>query len=45
LRWISASDYRITTPTREIYLHYQVGGDPAQFVTEIQIPVEMKGGP
>lgn len=45
LRWIDANDYRIATPTREIYLHYQVGGDPAQFVTEIQIPVAMKGGP
>ena len=45
LRWIDANDYRIATPTREIYLNYEVGGDPAQFVTEIQIPVAMKGGP
>jgi DNA-binding transcriptional MerR regulator len=40
LKWIDANGYRIRTPAREIYLHYQVNGDPSQFVTEIQIPIE-----
>jgi len=40
LKWIDANGYQIRTPTREIYLHYQVNGDPSQFVTEIQIPIE-----
>ena len=40
LKWIDANGYRIAGPTREIYLQYQVGGDPARFVTEIQLPVE-----
>jgi DNA-binding transcriptional MerR regulator len=39
LKWIDANGYQIRTPTREIYLHYQVSGDPSQFVTEIQIPI------
>ncbi len=40
LKWIDANGYRICSPTREIYLEYQVGGDPARFVTEIQFPIE-----
>jgi DNA-binding transcriptional MerR regulator len=40
LKWIDANGYQIRTPTREIYLQYQVNGDPSQFVTEIQIPIE-----
>jgi DNA-binding transcriptional MerR regulator len=40
LKWIEANGYQIHTPTREIYLHYQVNGDPSQFVTEIQIPIQ-----
>ncbi len=43
LKWIEANGYQIHTPTREIYLHYQVNGDPAQFVTEIQIPIVHAG--
>ena len=39
LKWIDANGYQIRTPTREIYLHYQVSGDPSQFVTEIQMPI------
>ena len=39
LKWIDANGYQTRTPTREIYLHYQVNGDPSQFVTEIQIPI------
>ena len=39
LKWIDANGYRISSPSREIYLEYQVGGDPAQFVTEIQFPL------
>jgi DNA-binding transcriptional MerR regulator len=40
LRWIDANGYQTRAPTREIYLYYQVNGDPTQFVTEIQIPIE-----
>src|SRR5262249_38864938 len=40
LKWIDANGYSIHPPTREIYLHYQISGDPSQFVTEIQIPIE-----
>ena len=40
LKWIDANGYQIGGPTREMYLNYQVGGDPAQFVTEIQVPIE-----
>jgi effector-binding domain-containing protein len=39
LRWIDANGYQTRAPTREIYLHYHVNGDPSQFVTEIQIPI------
>ena len=39
LKWIDANGYQTRSPTREIYLHYQVNGDPSQFVTEIQIPI------
>ncbi|HEU5103957.1 MAG TPA: MerR family transcriptional regulator [Roseiflexaceae bacterium] len=41
LKWIDANGYQIRTPTREIYLQYQVNGDPSQFVTEIQVPIEV----
>jgi DNA-binding transcriptional MerR regulator len=44
LKWIDANGYRTLAPTREIYLQYQVGGDPTRFVTEIQIPVDTKRG-
>jgi len=39
LGWIQANGYRITGPTRELYLRFQRGGDENQHVTEIQIPV------
>jgi DNA-binding transcriptional MerR regulator len=39
LRWIDANGYQIGTPSREIYLQYQAGGNPAEFVTEIQVPL------
>jgi DNA-binding transcriptional MerR regulator len=45
LKWIAANGYQTRSPTREIYLHYQVSGDPSQFVTEIQIPIETSAGP
>ncbi|MFN8502586.1 MerR family transcriptional regulator [Kouleothrix sp.] len=40
LRWADTNGFRVRAPTREVYLHYQAGGDPARFVTEIQFPVE-----
>lgn len=51
-KWIEANGYRIAGPGREVYLRYGPSGaeveypsasltdDPAQFVTEVQFPVE-----
>lgn len=39
MRWIAANGYQTHSPSREIYLEYQAGGDPQRFVTEIQVPV------
>lgn len=38
-RWIGDNGYRITGPGREVYLHFEPGGDPEGNVTEIQFPV------
>ncbi len=38
-QWIRENGYRITGPGREVYLHFTPGGDPKDFVTEIQFPV------
>ena len=40
LSWIEANGYQIVGPNREIYLQYERDGDPADYVTEIQFPVE-----
>ena len=40
LTWIESNGYHIGGPNRELSLEYERGGDQAQFVTEIQIPVE-----
>lgn len=40
--WIPANGYRNIWPSREIYLQRLPGGDPNQFVTEIQIPVRTR---
>src|SRR5260370_19461205 len=40
LTWIESNGYHISGPNRELSLEYERGGDQAQFVTEIQIPVE-----
>jgi len=42
LRWIEASGYAVTGPSRELYLQYQRGGDQSQYVTELQFPVAKK---
>ena len=39
LAWISKHEYQIAGSTREVYLRYERDGDPAQYVTEIQIPI------
>ncbi len=39
LGWIEVGGYTIDGPSREVYLHFEPDGDPASFVTEIQIPV------
>lgn len=39
LAWIEQNGYRITGPTREVYLQYERGGDQSKYVTEIQFPV------
>ncbi len=38
--WIEANGYKINGPSREVYLEYERNGDPANYVTEIQFPVE-----
>lgn len=40
LEWIEKNGYQVVGATREIYLQYERGGDPSQYVTEVQIPVE-----
>lgn len=39
IRWAEANGRRICGPGREVYLHYERGGDPNAYVTEIQYPV------
>ncbi|MBP1692465.1 MAG: MerR family transcriptional regulator [Chloroflexi bacterium] len=38
--WLPSNGCHINGPTREVYLRHERGGDPNQFVTEIQIPVK-----
>ena len=38
--WIRANGFRSYEPVREVYLKYEHGGDPNQYVTEIQFPVK-----
>ena len=38
--WIKENGYRVAGPIREVYLKFDPEGDPADFVTEIQLPVE-----
>lgn len=40
LAWVEHNHYQIIGATREVYLQYERGGDPTQYVTEVQIPVE-----
>src|SRR5689334_3378555 len=39
IEWIQANGYRYDGPSREVYLQYDRNGDPAAYVTEIQVPV------
>jgi DNA-binding transcriptional MerR regulator len=39
MRWAERNDYRLSGPSREIYLQYERNGNPADYVTEIQYPV------
>ncbi|GHO63783.1 hypothetical protein KSC_026750 [Ktedonobacter sp. SOSP1-52] len=40
LKWIENNGYTIAGPNRELNLAYDPNGDEAQYVTEIQFPVE-----
>ncbi|MEO1133865.1 MAG: MerR family transcriptional regulator [Cyanobacteria bacterium J06639_1] len=40
LAWVEKHQYRVVGSTRELYLAYERDGDPSQYVTEIQLPVE-----
>lgn len=40
IEWVGKQGYQISGSTREVYLQYEREGDPAQYVTEIQIPIE-----
>lgn len=39
-KWTDENGYRIAGPNRELYLQYERQGDPNEWVTEIQFPVE-----
>ena len=40
MRYIEANGYRISGPSREVNLEYDRDGDPNQYLTEVQFPVE-----
>jgi effector-binding domain-containing protein len=43
--WIESNGYQINAPNREVYIKGPAGdskGNPAEYITEIQIPVEIK---
>lgn len=40
LGWIEKNSYQIVGSTREIYLQYERDGNPNQYLTEVQVPVE-----
>ena len=40
VQWTQANGYRISGPNRELNLVYERSGDEANFVTEVQFPVE-----
>lgn len=44
LRWVAANEYEVDGPGREVYLQHDRDGDPADYVTEIQIPVRKRAG-
>ncbi|MCZ7546172.1 MAG: GyrI-like domain-containing protein [Anaerolineae bacterium] len=39
-QWLEANGYHISGPSREVYLQYAPEMGPADYVTEIQFPVE-----
>jgi DNA-binding transcriptional MerR regulator len=39
LKWIEQNGYNVKGPNRGLYLQYERGGDPNDYVTEIQFPV------
>ncbi|MDY6938735.1 MAG: MerR family transcriptional regulator [Cyanobacteriota bacterium] len=40
IAWVEANQYSVVGSTREVYLEYDREGDPSDYVTEVQIPVE-----
>lgn len=40
--WIEANNYTITGPSRELTLQYDPNGDPKDYVTELQFPVQKR---
>jgi DNA-binding transcriptional MerR regulator len=43
LEWIEQNGYSVNGPNRGLYLQYERGGDPNNFITEIQYPVTSLG--
>jgi DNA-binding transcriptional MerR regulator len=39
LKWIDRNGYELSGPNRGVYLQHERGGDPSDFVTEIQFPI------
>lgn len=40
LTWIEKNGYQIVGSTREVYLQYEREGNPNEYVTEVQVPIE-----
>jgi effector-binding domain-containing protein len=38
-KWLETSGYKVTGPSREVYLEYERNGDQSKWVTEVQFPV------
>ena len=42
-RWLHGEGYRLCGPVRDVYLRYDPAGDPAEYLVEIQYPIEPTG--
>lgn len=40
MHWVEGNGYQISGPGREVYVQYERNGNPDDYVTEVQYPVE-----